>query len=289
MAFGSEPPTVGDALSAFLADVKADRPAQFKWYETKLKQFSAAIDADLPLSDLRPLHVLEWLAAKGRAEKGGSSTNRYNCGRAVRGAVAWYCLHAGLGQSPLKGIKLPRPAKRGYVFPPWAALLAVAIAERSGERNPHWPAFLSLVIFTAARPSELCRAKGCHVDPDGSMIRLPTGKQGARTIPVPRGMWPMVRRLKEAAGAHRFLTPNAKGKEQTKSGWTQNWRRIRKRLGLPPAATIYQWRHTWASYAVVHGVPLGIVAEAMGTSLEMISRTYSHLAPVALEGWKGRL
>jgi len=292
MAFVAEPPTVGDALAAFLADVDLNRHAQFKWYDCKLNDFSASIHtglpglpmADLPLADLRPIHVLAWLAGKR-----GSSTNRYNCGRAVRGAVAWYCLQAGLGESPLKGIKLPRPAKRRYIFPPWVPLLALSIALRRPKLNPNLPEFLALVIFTGARPSELCRARGRDVDADGSMIRLPTGKQGARTIPIPRGMWPMLVRLKAAAGAAGWLVPNAAGNQQTKSGWTQAWRRLRERLDLPAEATIYQWRHTWATHAVAAGIPLGIVAQAMGTSLKMVSEVYAHLDRGAMEKWKGRI
>jgi integrase len=284
LAFGDEPPTVGDALSAFLADVKAERAAQFNWYDCKLREFAASIDPDLPLSELRPLHVLSWLSRKG-----GSSTNRYNCGRAVRGAIGWYCVQARLGESLLKGIKLPRPGKKFYVFPPWAAVLAVSLIHSRRKWNPHFPEFAGLIIATGARPSEICRVRGMHVDPDGSMIRLPTGKQGARTIPIPRGMRAMVARLKVQAGPNRWLTPNAKGKQQTKSGWMQAWRRVRVKLGLPAEATIYQWRHTWATYAAMAGVPLAVIAQAMGTSIKVISSNYAHLAATPLDRWKEQL
>jgi integrase len=42
----------------------------------------------------------------------------------------------------------------------------------------------------------------------------------------------------------------------------------------------HQLRHTWASHAVMNGVPLMIVAQNMGhTDTRMVEKFYGHLAP----------
>lgn len=45
----------------------------------------------------------------------------------------------------------------------------------------------------------------------------------------------------------------------------------------------YDLRHTYATFSIAAGVSLFALARRMGTSLEMIDRTYGHLAPDADE------
>ena len=45
----------------------------------------------------------------------------------------------------------------------------------------------------------------------------------------------------------------------------------------------YALRHTFASFAIVAGVPLFELSRFMGTSVEQIGRTYGHLLPDSLD------
>jgi integrase len=65
-----------------------------------------------------------------------------------------------------------------------------------------------------------------------------------------------------------------------------NWRRDHwtpavKAAGLEHR-TPYALRHTYASFAIVAGVPLFELARFMGTSVDQIDRTYGHLLPDAI-------
>ena len=52
------------------------------------------------------------------------------------------------------------------------------------------------------------------------------------------------------------------------------------RAKISPASGFHQLRHTWASHAVMNGVPLVIVAQNMGHSgTMMVEKHYGHLAP----------
>lgn len=44
---------------------------------------------------------------------------------------------------------------------------------------------------------------------------------------------------------------------------------------------IYDLRHTYATFSLAAGVSLFTLSRRMGTSVEMIDRTYGHLAPDA--------
>jgi hypothetical protein len=64
--------------------------------------------------------------------------------------------------------------------------------------------------------------------------------------------------------------------------------RIRVRT-LRSARTPYALRHTFASFAIVAGLPTFEIARMMGTSIEQIEKTYGHLLPDALERGRAAL
>ena len=57
---------------------------------------------------------------------------------------------------------------------------------------------------------------------------------------------------------------------------TCRFRKLTKKLGLE-GVTSYTYRHTALNDALVRGVPVAMVAELYGTSIQTISKSYSHL------------
>ena len=53
--------------------------------------------------------------------------------------------------------------------------------------------------------------------------------------------------------------------------------------------TPYSLRHTYAAFSIAAGVSLFALARRMGTSVEMIDKTYGHLLPDAVEYERGLL
>ena len=53
-----------------------------------------------------------------------------------------------------------------------------------------------------------------------------------------------------------------------------------RRAGITPAVNFHMTRHTFASLAVMNGVPLMVVAGALGhTDTRMVEQHYGHLSP----------
>ena len=53
-----------------------------------------------------------------------------------------------------------------------------------------------------------------------------------------------------------------------------------RRARISPAVSFHALRHTWASLAVMAGVPLLVVAKNLGhASTAMVEKHYGHLAP----------
>ena len=53
-----------------------------------------------------------------------------------------------------------------------------------------------------------------------------------------------------------------------------------ERARIKPAISFHILRHTWASHAVMNGVPLLVVAKNLGhADTRMVEKHYGHLAP----------
>ena len=69
----------------------------------------------------------------------------------------------------------------------------------------------------------------------------------------------------------------------------REWRPAIRAAGIEPERRIYDLRHTYATFSLAAGVSLFTLLRRMGTSVEMIDRTYGHLAPDAEEYERGLL
>jgi len=61
----------------------------------------------------------------------------------------------------------------------------------------------------------------------------------------------------------------------------RDWKPAIRAAGVEPQRRIYDLRHTYASFSLAAGVSLFTLSRRMGTSVEIIDRTYGHLAPDA--------
>ena len=69
----------------------------------------------------------------------------------------------------------------------------------------------------------------------------------------------------------------------------REWKPAIRAAGIDPRRRIYDLRHTYATMSLAAGVSLFSLARRMGTSVEMIDRTYGHLAPDAEDYERGLL
>jgi integrase len=76
------------------------------------------------------------------------------------------------------------------------------------------------------------------------------------------------------------IFPKGEGSAWDKSHQARPMREACERAKIKPAIGFHGLRHTWASHAVMNGVPLLVVAKNLGHSdTRMVERHYGHLAP----------
>ena len=232
------------------------------------------VSGDVLVSELRPHHVTEWL--KTRPKLG--ATSRADAIGAVKAITAWALRQGLIDRDPLAGMKKPTRQKRRE-----SVILASKIPDVISA-IPEGP-FRDLVQFlfwTGCRPSEATtlRAKDLDLSRRVAVLadhktRLKTGR--ARVIPLPDPAVDLVRRLAERHPEGPIFR-NAFGNSWTKDAINCAVIRTRKRANVGNEFTVYALRHAYATDGLAKGLPVALVAEALGhASPRMLSEVYSSL------------
>lgn len=145
--------------------------------------------------------------------------------------------------------------------------------EASGEETPHVVAAFRLLVLTGCRLREIQTLKWEHVQ--GGYLMLPDSKTGARRIPLSPAAQEVLKALPRVLRNPYVIAGAKKGQHVT--DLQKPWRRIRKAAKLD-GVRIHDLRHTFASNAVMQGVPLVVVGNLLGHSQIQTTMRYAHLA-----------
>ncbi len=142
--------------------------------------------------------------------------------------------------------------------------------------------YIMALELTGARPfSEVCKVTAADVDLGKGTWTLVKWKNSRkqkgkkRVIFLVPEMVELTRRL-VAKYPEGPLLRNAKGTPWSRQSITWRFRQLAGRLGLEDVSA-YTLRHTAISDALIRGVPVAVVAELFGTSIQTISRSYAHI------------
>lgn len=193
-------------------------------------------------------------------------------GKALKLAEIWKMRPVGSNPCPLVTAYEERTRKR-YAKPDEAQKVGRYLALLS--RSPNYTAdvaFLYLLIFSGARPTEIGRATPAileRIERDGKVcgaLRIAHGKTGERNVFLPPQAMAVLDRLpkdrKTLAG--RTSVPR------------RLWARIRSFVGCDDL-WIRDWRRTFATTALSNGVSLGVVGELLGHRSAQTTKVYAKL------------
>jgi integrase len=143
--------------------------------------------------------------------------------------------------------------------------------------------FRPLVIAalqTGARYQELARLRVADFNVDAGTLAIWQSKSGKpRHIVLTDEGAAFFEQLCAGRAAGELMLPRSDGSQWGRSHQQPKMLAACKRAKIEPAG-IHTLRHTWASLAVMAGMPLMIVAKNLGhSSTRMIEKHYGHLAP----------
>jgi hypothetical protein len=157
----------------------------------------------------------------------------------------------------LRGLQIP-PGRKGHL-----------------DRMGVWA--LQLLSLTGLRRDEILDLTWPMVDWQHSCLNLPDTKTGQRNVPVPSQVMTLLRQIHDRTGNRKegLVVHSRTGRKLT--GLNLTWKNIREAVGIPDVR-LHDLRHSFASDALMGGVPLAIVGEMLGHRQPSTTKRYAHLA-----------
>ena len=136
-------------------------------------------------------------------------------------------------------------------------------------------------LETGARYGELCALLVNDFNRDSGTIAIRQSKTGKpRHVVLTDDGAAFFRSITAGRAGSEFMFVKDSGGAWLPSNQADPMREASRRAGIDPPINFHGLRHTWASHAVMGGVPLIVVAKNLGHSdTRMVERHYGHLAP----------
>lgn len=136
-------------------------------------------------------------------------------------------------------------------------------------------------LLTGCRFGELANLCANDYNPDGGTLTVRESKGGKpRHVPLTVEGQRFVERLTVDKKGTDLVFIRADGQTWNKNFYTRPLRQACGRAGIDPPASFHILRHTYGSILAMRGVPLQVIATAMGhADTRMTERHYAHLSP----------
>jgi integrase len=160
--------------------------------------------------------------------------------------------------------------------------LSVAEAKRLiNAADPDFRPLVEAALQTGARYGELIRLEVRDFNSDAGTVAIRQSKSGKpRHVVLSDEGVALFKQLTAGRAGNSLLIPRPDGTAWQKSAQARPMIAACERAKIMPRISFHGLRHTWASLAVMAGVPLMIVARNLGHSdTRMCEKHYSHLAP----------
>jgi integrase len=251
--------TVSDLIQKFLIHHKNNsQPGTYKFYQ-RLENFKL----NLLVTDLRPLHITEWV----ESTKGNY---RRNLMRSMKTCFKWAADEGYIETSPLAKMKLPSAISRGdEVFltqEQWEKIITAVDDVDIFD-------VLMLLHETGCRPGEVRAFEAKYFDETGKCIVFPKSEsKGGKTQRIihlnPAAMEIIKRRISVQSEGKLFSFSANKLDAKCEQ--------LSKKVGVKFVP--YSLRHDFCTRAIIAGIDLQTLSVLMGhCDLKMISKIYSHV------------
>jgi integrase len=136
-------------------------------------------------------------------------------------------------------------------------------------------------LQTGARYGELIRFKVADFDVKAGTVAVEQSKGGkSRHIILTNEGWEFFRSICVGRAGDEPLFKRHDGTAWIRSAQDRPIKEASQRASISPPVNFHCLRHTWASHAVMNGVPLMVVAKNLGhRDTSMVEAHYGHLAP----------
>ncbi len=134
---------------------------------------------------------------------------------------------------------------------------------------------IRLLLLTGLRLSEVLNLQWGMVDFEHGVLRLPDTKTGPRVVQLSARALDYLEGVRRRRAPSLFVTPSGRGARI--QNLQRTWTRLRREAGLEDVR-LHDIRHSYASDAVMSGVPLQAVSKLLGHKSTRTTERYAHLS-----------
>ena len=254
-------------------------------FESVLNRQLLPAFGDLPLDRIVAVDVNRWFDRYSRTAPGGANHALDVFKQILNRAVA-----SGLiEKNPARGVRRnPRPKLTRFLSREEIHRLhreldrcAPPSATPSRRRQAD---IVRLLLATGCRRNEIVRLQWREVD--GAVLNLADGKTGPRRVFLNAQARAVLGRQPRTESPYVF--PSASDPARPIGKNLPLWYEARKRAGIEDVR-LHDLRHTFASHAVMQGVPLPVVARLLGHRNVQMTLRYAHVADKDVEAAAERI
>ena len=247
------------------------RPSTCQRMDSALQTQLLPTFGTLPLDRIDRVAVHLWFDRYSRTAPGGANRTLDVLRQILNHAIACGYLET----NPTRGVT-PNPRQKLTRFLSRAEVdrLRTALDAHRGRGSGRQQAeIIRLLLLTGCRKGELVRLRWPEVDED--VLRLRDGKTGARTVFLNAGAQAILARQPRMGSAYVF--PSLVDPSRPRSTELSLWPKVCRQAGLE-GVRLHDLRHTFASHAVMQGVPLPVVSRLLGHIHPRMTFRYAHVS-----------
>ena len=237
----------------------------------------------LPLDRITQAGVTRWFDAYSRTAPGGANYALSVLRRILNHAVV--CGH--LDTNPTRGLKRNvRPRLTRFLSREEVRRLHRELDNYAGARpsRARQADIIRLLLLTGCRRSEIVTLR--WQDVDGDTLNLVDAKTGPRRVFLNAPARAILKRQPRSGSAYVF--PSPLDPDRPLSPNLPLWYSARKEAGIEDVR-LHDLRHTFASHAVLRGIPLPVVSRLLGHKQPNMTLRYAHVGDREIEAAAERI
>ena len=230
-----------------------------------------------PLDRITGNQVLRWFDAYSQTAPGGANHALNLLRQILNFAIA--CGH--IDTNPARGVKRNRsPALTRFLSREEISRLHEALEARCRTRRGtrQQADIIRLLLLTGCRKREILLLRWSEVA--GDTLALADSKTGPRRVPLNAQARRIIER--QSRGERAFVFPSPRNADRPRGPELPLWYSVRREAGIEDVR-LHDLRHSFASHAVMNGVPVPVVARLLGHANVKMTLRYAHLADKEIE------
>ena len=225
----------------------------------------------LPLDRITHADVARWFDEYSRTAPGGANRTLDILRRILNHAAA--CGH--LKTNPARGVKPnPRPKLTRFLSREEVRRLHCVLDHyaRARPSRARQADVIRLLLLTGCRKSEILTLR--WQDVDSNALNLVDAKTGPRRVFLNALARAILERQPRSGDTYVFPSPSNPKRPLSRN--LPLWRSVRRKAGIEDVR-LHDLRHTFASHAVLQGIPLPVVSRMLGHKQPSMTMRYVHV------------